>query len=89
VTAKEAAVLQTWRRAHFRDGPTSSHIEVLITEVEAASLSSNEAADRARVARGLRGFVENSVEATRITRQLRLPALQFSQFEPYAWPRSR
>lgn len=42
------------------------------------------------VARGLRGFVENSVEAVRITRQLRLPAFRFEQYDPYTWPpRSR
>jgi hypothetical protein len=41
------------------------------------------------VARGLRGFVENSVEAVRITRDLRLPAFRFDQHDPYAWPRSR
>jgi hypothetical protein len=39
------------------------------------------------VARGLRGFVENSVEAVRITRDLRLPAFRFDQHDPYAWPR--
>jgi hypothetical protein len=41
------------------------------------------------VARGLRGFVENSVEAVRITRDLRLPAFRFDRHDPYAWPRSR
>ena len=41
------------------------------------------------VARGLRGFVENSVEAVRITRELRLPAFRFDRHDPYAWPRSR
>jgi hypothetical protein len=30
------------------------------------------------VARGLRGFVENSVEVTRITKQLRVPAFRYS-----------
>jgi hypothetical protein len=40
------------------------------------------------VARGLRGFVENSVDVTRITNQVRLPAFRYSQFEPFAWPRS-
>jgi hypothetical protein len=40
------------------------------------------------VARGLLGFVENSVEAVRITRDLRLPAFRFDQHDPYAWPRS-
>ncbi len=38
------------------------------------------------VARGLRGFVENSVEAVRITRDLRLPAFRFDQHDAYAWP---
>ena len=38
------------------------------------------------VARGLRGFVENWVDVTLITKQLRLPAFKFSQFEPFAWP---
>jgi hypothetical protein len=40
-----------WSRrgpASFRDGPTSNDVQTLITEVEAASLSSNEAAERAR-----------------------------------------
>ena len=41
------------------------------------------------VARGLMGFVENSVEAVRITRDLRLPAFRFDRHDPYAWPRSR
>jgi len=41
------------------------------------------------VARGLRGFVENSVDVMLITKQLRFPAFKFSQFEPFAWPRSR
>ena len=40
------------------------------------------------VARGLRGFVENSAEVTLITKQLRLPAFRYCQFEPFAWPRS-
>ena len=39
------------------------------------------------VARGLRGFVENSADVARITRQLRLPAFQFDRHDPYAWPR--
>jgi hypothetical protein len=40
-----------WSRrgpASFRDGPTSNDVQTLISEVEAASLSSNEAAERAR-----------------------------------------
>lgn len=40
------------------------------------------------VARGLRGFVEHSVEAVRIIRELRLPAFQFDRHNPYTWPRS-
>src|ERR1019366_2255949 len=39
------------------------------------------------VARGPNGFVENSVEAVRITNELRLPAFRFSQLDPYTWPR--
>jgi hypothetical protein len=34
------------------------------------------------VARGLMGFVENSVEAVRIIRDLRLPAFRFDQHDP-------
>jgi hypothetical protein len=41
------------------------------------------------VARDLRGFVENSVEVARITRQLRLPAFEFSRFAPFTWPKTR
>jgi len=41
------------------------------------------------VARGLMGFVENSVEAVRIIRDLRLPAFRFDQHDPYSWPRAR
>jgi hypothetical protein len=41
------------------------------------------------VAYGLNEFVENSVEAVRITNELRLPAFRFSQLDPYTWPRSR
>jgi hypothetical protein len=41
------------------------------------------------IARGLLGFVDNSVEAARIIRDLRLPAFRFDQHDPYAWPRSR
>jgi hypothetical protein len=41
------------------------------------------------VARGLAGFVENSVDVPRITRHLRLPAFRFDQHDPYAWPRER
>src|SRR5450759_620609 len=50
-------------------------------------------AERLRVAelivRRLNGFVENLVEAVRITNELRLPAFRFSQLDPYTWPRSR
>jgi hypothetical protein len=41
------------------------------------------------VARGMRGFVNNSVQAPRITQQLRLPAFRPDQHDPYAWPRAR
>ncbi len=38
------------------------------------------------IARGLPGWVQNSVEATRITAQLRLPAFEFDAYDPYTWP---
>jgi hypothetical protein len=41
------------------------------------------------VARGLRGFVENSFETPRLTRNVRLPAFERSVHEPFAWSRSR
>jgi hypothetical protein len=41
------------------------------------------------VARGLLGFVENSIQTPRITEELRVPTFQFDRTEPYAWPRSR
>jgi len=41
------------------------------------------------VARGLPGFVQNSVDVTLITKQLRLPAFRYSQFDPFAWPPAR
>jgi hypothetical protein len=41
------------------------------------------------VARGLRGFVENSVDTPRITQQLRLPAFERCPHERFAWPRSQ
>lgn len=41
------------------------------------------------VARRLRGFVENAVQIPSITETLRLPAFEYSQFNPYAWPRPR
>jgi hypothetical protein len=40
------------------------------------------------VARGLPGWVENSVNATRITTMLRLPAFEFDAHHPYEWPQS-
>jgi len=40
-------------------------------------------------ARGLEGFVKNSVQTPRITEELRLPAFEYSAHERYAWPRSR
>jgi len=41
------------------------------------------------VARGLKGFVQNSIEAARITNELCLPAFQFDPRDPYVWPRLR
>jgi hypothetical protein len=41
------------------------------------------------VGRGLRGFVESGVQVPRITHTLRLPAFEYSEYEPYVWPRSR
>jgi hypothetical protein len=41
------------------------------------------------VARGLEGFVQNSLQTPRITEELRVPAFQFDRTEPYAWPRAR
>lgn len=41
------------------------------------------------VARGLRGFVENSVEVPSIVSSLRLPAFERCVNEPFAWPRLR
>ena len=41
------------------------------------------------VARGLRVFFESGVHIPRITQTLRLPAFEYDQFNPYAWPRSR
>jgi hypothetical protein len=39
------------------------------------------------VARGLEGFVKNSMSIPQITKQLRLPPFKFNVHEPYAWPR--
>jgi hypothetical protein len=40
------------------------------------------------VARGLDGFVQNSVNVPRIVRRVQLPAFQYDMHAPYAWPRS-
>jgi hypothetical protein len=40
------------------------------------------------VARGLEGFVNNSIQTPRITEELRLPAFEYSPHDRYAWPRS-
>jgi hypothetical protein len=40
------------------------------------------------IARGLRGFVESSVDVPSITRSVRLPSFEWSRHEPFAWPRS-
>jgi hypothetical protein len=40
------------------------------------------------VARGLDGFVQNSVNIPRIVRRVQLPAFQYDIHAPYAWPRS-
>ena len=40
------------------------------------------------VARGLEGFVQNSVSVPRIVRRVQLPAFQYDIRAPYAWPRS-
>jgi hypothetical protein len=41
------------------------------------------------IARGMEGFVMNSMQTPRITEELRLPAFEYSAHQPYAWPRSR
>jgi len=41
------------------------------------------------IARGLEGFVKNSIQTPRITEELRLPAFEYSPHAAYAWPRSR
>jgi uncharacterized protein YhaN len=40
------------------------------------------------VARGLEGFVNNSIQTPRIIEELRLPAFEYSPHERYVWPRS-
>jgi hypothetical protein len=40
------------------------------------------------VARGLDGFVQNSVNVPRIVRRVQLPAFQYDVHAQYAWPRS-
>jgi hypothetical protein len=44
--------------AAFRDGPASSDVETLITEIEAASLSSNEAAERRESERSIQQVLD-------------------------------
>jgi hypothetical protein len=40
------------------------------------------------VARGLDGFVQNSVDVPRIVRRVQLPAFEYDAHHPYVWPRS-
>ena len=40
------------------------------------------------VARGLDGWVRNSVDIPRIARRVQLPAFEYDAHHPYAWPRS-
>jgi hypothetical protein len=40
------------------------------------------------MARGLDGFIENSVNVPRIVRRVQLPAFEYDIHAPYAWPRS-
>jgi hypothetical protein len=40
------------------------------------------------VARGLDGFVRDSVDIPRIVRRVQLPAFEYDIHAPYAWPRS-
>ena len=40
------------------------------------------------VARGLDGFVQDSVNIPRIVRRVQLPAFEYDIHAPYAWPRS-
>jgi hypothetical protein len=41
------------------------------------------------VARGMEGFVKNSMQTPRITEELRLPAFEYSAHDRYAWPPAR
>ena len=41
------------------------------------------------VARDVKGFASNSGDVPRITKTMCLPAFQFDQHNPYAWPRYR
>lgn len=41
------------------------------------------------VARGLSGFIDGVTNVPRLTRDLRLPAFEYSGNEDYAWPRLR
>lgn len=81
--------------------PVATQLADLMSRIDASdreieyinSHSLPEGAERILVAelsaRGMMGFVRNSVEALSITRDLRLPAFHFDQHAPYAWPRSR
>jgi hypothetical protein len=40
------------------------------------------------VARGLDGFIQNSVNVPRIVRRVQLPAGEYDAHHPYVWPRS-
>jgi hypothetical protein len=40
------------------------------------------------VARGLDGFVRDSVDIPRIIRRVQLPAFEYDIHAPYSWPRS-
>ena len=40
------------------------------------------------VARGLDGFVQNSIDIPHIVRRVQLPAFQYDIHAPYTWPRS-
>lgn len=41
------------------------------------------------IARGLKGFVDNSANIPRITSELRLPDFKYNRHDPYTWPPSR
>jgi membrane-bound lytic murein transglycosylase len=62
-------------------------------EIEALRLPSNRTRPLVAelIARDLPGFTANNgiSNVPRITQALRLPAFQYSQFEPYAWPGQR